>query len=452
MKIIIVGNGKVGYAIAGQLAGEKHDITMVDSSAAALSRADNTLDILCMQGNGASISVLIAAGVRDADLVIAVTPQDETNLVCCLIAKKLGARHTIARVRNPEYRADADILKKEIGLDMVINPDRGAAMEIARILAFPDAFSVEPFASGRIDMIGFRVEKNDTLCGVSLCDFQRERPAEVLICAAERDGQYIIPDGTFVPCPGDKLYMVGTKAELLKMLRQIGRQLQKVKKVSILGGSRISTYLAWELEKVGTGVSIIERDHDRALQLSARLSHAVIIEGDGTDSTLLSAENAFGADAFVALTNRDEDNLLMALYARRSGVPKVIAKLTRANYVALVGDTELTSTVSPKGIISDQITRFVRALAHSEGSTVERLYKMFGGEVEALEFTAGAGSRSMYGIPLKDLALKRGLLLAAIARDDRIIIPGGMTELQEGDRVIVVTRSIGLDDLRDILA
>lgn len=451
MKIIIAGNGKVGYAIASQLAGEKHDITVVDPNPDALRKADNTLDVLCIPGNGASISVLIDAGVRDADLVIAVTSLDETNLVCCLIAKKLGAKHTIARVRNPEYRADADILKKEIGLDMVINPDRGAAMEISRILAFPTAFSAEPFANGRIDMIGFQVSENDSIAGRALGISQRERLAEVLICAAERDGHYIIPDGAFVPKAGDKLYMVGTKAELLKMLKKIGRQLQKVKQVSILGGSRIATYLAWELEKVGTHVSIVEADHDKALRLSAQLPHALLIEGDGTDNTLLASENILCADAFVALTNRDEENLLMALHARRSGVPKVIAKMTRPNYIDLVHDTGLDSVISPKDIIADQITRFVRALANSEGSTVERLYKMFGGEVEALEFTATAASSRVLGIPLKDMRLRHGLLLAAIVRDSTTIVPGGATELQEGDRVIVVTRATGLNDLNDIL-
>ena len=300
MKIIIVGNGKVGYAIARQLAVEDHDITIVDDDAAALHRADSTLDVMCVEGNGASISVLDAAGVRGADLVIAVTNLDETNLVCCLIAKKLGAQHTIARVRNPEYRRDAGMLKREIGLDMLINPDLGAAREIARILSFPAAFSVEPFAGGRIDMIGFRVTEEDSLAGVSLNDFHRNRLAEVLICAAHRGDDIIIPDGSFVPRSGDKLYMVGTKAELQKMLRGIGRTLQKVKNVSILGGSRITMYLTWELARSNTKVRIVEMKHDKCLRLSAELPGAMIIEGDGTDADLIESENIFETDAFVA--------------------------------------------------------------------------------------------------------------------------------------------------------
>ena len=361
MRIIIVGCGKVGYAIAQQLTQEKHDITLVDDEPEHLSRADSTLDAMCLNGNGASISVLMEAGVRSADLVIAVTGVDETNLVCCLIAKSLGARHTVARVRNPDYRRDADMLKREIGLDMVINPDLAAAQEIARILSFPAAISVEPFAGGRIDMIGFKMQESDTILGHSLSDFHRERAAEVLICAAQRGDEFIIPNGSFVPQLDDRLYMVGAKAELHKMLKSMGRSLQRVKDVSILGGSRISMYLSWELARTGTRVHIVEQDHDKCLRLSQELPDAMIIEGDGTDNDMIRSENLFGADGFVALTGRDEENLLMALSAQKAGVRKVLAKMTRPNYMELVQDTGLGSIISPKDIIANQITRYVRA-------------------------------------------------------------------------------------------
>ena len=452
MKIIIVGCGKVGYAIAQQLTQEKHDITVVDDEAAHLNRADSTLDVLCIHGNGASISVLMEAGARDADLVIAVTGVDETNLVCALIAKSVGAQHTIARVRNPEYRRDADMLKREIGLDMVINPDLAAAQEIARILSFPAAISVEPFAGGRIDMIGFQVSENDTICGVPLSQAHRLRQAEVLICAAEHQGDYIIPDGNFTPAAGDRVYMLGAKPELQRMLKEMGRTWQKVKKVSVLGGSRSAMYLAWELQKTNTGVRIVEMDPDKCLRLSAQLPHVLVIQGDGTDNTLLQQEGILDADAFVAVTNRDEENLLMAMHAQRSGVPKVLAKMTRPNYMELVNSTGIDSIISPKDIISSQILRYVRALGNAEGSKVESLYKMLGGHVEALSFTAAASSHDVLGKPLKDLPLRKGLLVAAIVRDEHTIIPSGMTTIEDGDHVVVVTRATGLDDLTDILA
>ena len=452
MKIIIVGCGKVGYAIAQQLTQEKHDITLVDDEPEHLSRADSTLDAMCLNGNGASISVLMEAGVRSADLVIAVTGVDETNLVCCLIAKSLGAQHTVARVRNPDYRRDADMLKREIGLDMVINPDLAAAQEIARILSFPAAISVEPFAGGRIDMVGFQMQESDTILGHSLSDFHRERVAEVLICAAQRGDEFIIPNGSFVPQLDDRLYMVGTKAELQKMLKSMGRSLHRVKDVSILGGSRISMYLSWELARTGTRVHIVEQDHDKCLRLSQELPDAMIIEGDGTDNDMIRSENLFGADGFVALTGRDEENLLMALSARRAGVRKVLAKMTRPNYMELVQETGLGSIISPKDIIANQITRYVRALANSQGMAVESLYKLLGGKVEALEFTAKNDGYGILHTPLMKLPLRHGVLLAAIVREGRIIIPGGMTTIEPGDHVLVVTNVPGLTDLKNILA
>ena len=452
MKIIIVGCGKVGYAIAQQLTQEKHDITIVDDEAIHLNRADSTLDVMCIHGNGASISVLMEAGARNADLVIAVTGVDETNLVCALIAKSLGAQHTIARVRNPDYRRDADMLKREIGLDMVINPDLAAAQEIARILSFPAAISVEPFAGGRIDMIGFQLHPEDAILGRSLSDFHRERVAEVLICAAQRGDEFIIPNGSFVPQLDDRLYMVGSKTELHKMLRSMGRSLQRVKDVSILGGSRISMYLSWELARAGTRVHIVEQDHDKCLRLSQELPDAMIIEGDGTDTDLIRSENLFGADGFVALTGRDEENLLMALSARRAGVRKVLAKMTRPNYMDLVQETGLGSIISPKDIIANQITRYVRALANSQGMAVESLYKLLGGKVEALEFTAKNDGYGILHAPLMKLPLRHGVLLAAIVREGRIIIPGGMTTIEPGDHVLVVTNVPGLTDLKNILA
>lgn len=452
MKIIIVGNGKVGYAIASQLAGERHDIVMVDDSAAALNKAENALDVMCIEGNGASIRVLKEAGAQAADLVIAVTNLDDTNLLCCFIAKKLGAGHTIARVRSPEYRRDADMLKKEIGLDMVINPDLAAAQEIARIVSTPSAFSVEPFAGGRIDMIGFDVTTQTSVAGRTLSEYSSHTSAKVLFCVAVHDGEMVIPNGAFVPQIGDKLYMIGAKGQLQSMLHSLGHSSQhKVRAVSILGGSRTAMYLVWELKKRGIKSQIVEMSHQKCLTLSSDLPDTLVIEGDGTDNDLLREEGVFAADAFVSLTDRDEENLLMALSAQRAGVGKVLAKMTRPNYMDLVRDTRISSIISPKDIVANQITRYVRALANSEGSFVESLYKMMGGQVEALEFTAGPECRELLDKPMKDLPLKQGVLVGAIARDREIVIPDGNTCIREGDHVVVVTKTTGTDDLMDIL-
>ena len=451
MKIMIIGDGKIGSVLAEQLSREKHEVTLVDRSGVRLDQSNNELDVMVVEGDGASRDVQLEAGADQADLVIACTGADELNLLCCLIGKKLGARHTIARVRSPEYRRDADMLKKEIGLDMVINPDLAAAQEIARIVSTPSAFSVEPFAGGRIDMIGFDVTDQTIVAGRSLSEFSGHTSAKVLFCVAVHGGETVIPNGAFVPQIGDKLYMIGAKGQLQDTLHSLGHSQQKVRAVSILGGSRTAMYLVWELKKRGIKSQIVEMNHQKCITLSAELPDTLIIEGDGTDNDLLREEGVFAADAFVSLTDRDEENLLMALSAQRAGVGKVLAKMTRPNYMDLVRDTHISSIISPKDLVANQITRYVRALANSEGSFVESLYKMMGGQVEALEFTAGPECRQLLDRPMKDLPLKQGVLVGAIARDKEIVIPDGNTCIHEGDHVVVVTKTTGTDDLMDIL-
>ena len=343
------------------------------------------------------------------------------------------------------------MLKKEIGLDMVINPDLAAAQEIARIVSTPSAFSVEPFAGGRIDMIGFDVTDQTIVAGRSLSEFSSHTSAKVLFCVAVHGGETVIPNGAFVPQIGDKLYMIGAKGQLQDTLHSLGHSQQKVRAVSILGGSRTAMYLVWELKKRGIKSQIVEMNHQKCITLSAELPDTLVIEGDGTDNDLLRDEGVFAADAFVSLTDRDEENLLMALSAQRAGVGKVLAKMTRPNYMDLVRDTHISSIISPKDLVANQITRYVRALANSEGSFVESLYKMMGGQVEALEFTAGPECRQLLDRPMKDLPLKQGVLVGASARDKEIVIPDGNTCIHEGDHVVVVTKTTGTDDLMDIL-
>lgn len=450
MKIIIIGNGKVGYTLAKQLSGEDHALTLIDQNVKALQDADSTLDVLCIEGNGASINVLLGAGVRTADLVVAVTGYDEVNIMCCLIAKKLGAEHTIARIRNPEYFREASILKKEIGLDMVINPEYAAAQEITRILRVASAFSVESFARGRVDMIGFYVQESDGMAGISLNDYNRSKPNGILVCAAIRKGEVIIPDGQFVPQIGDKVYVIGGQEELDQFFRLLHRPTRPVRQVSVLGGSRIATYLGWELEKLNVHMTLVELNYEKSLMLSEKLPNALVIHGDGTNQHVLEEEKIFEADAFVSLTNRDEENLLMALAAQRAGVQKVIAKMSRPNYIDLMRDSGVDSIISPKDITASQITAYVRSLANSQGSAVEHLYKLLDGAMEAVMFTANSATHFL-NTPLKDLRLKRGLLVAAIVRNDKTIIPDGNAEILDGDKVIVMAKSLFLRDLNEIL-
>ena len=442
MKIIIVGVGKVGYAIAEQMTGENHDIVIVDQSSAVLDHADSMLDVMCVEGNGASASVLLQAGVREADLLIAVSENDEVNLICCLMAKKLGARHTVARVRNPDYFRDAPILRREIGLDMIINPEHAAAQEISRILRVPSAFSVETFAGGLVELIGFQAAPGDSLVGKSLIEFNRETPNSILMCAAKRDDSVIVP--------GDRVYVIGTPAETTRVLRSMGRPTAPIRRVSILGGSRIAQYLAWTLTTTGTHVTIVEKNEAKCLTLAEKLPKATIIHGDGTDHDLLEAEGIFHCDAFIAVTDRDEENLLMALTAKRYGVKKVVPKMSRLGYLDIVSLTGLDSVISPKAIIAGQISSYVRGLANSQGSAVESLHYILGGSIEAVEFTA-TNATHFLDRPLSDLHFRKGLLVAAIVHGGKMEIPNGHSQIHAGDRVIVVAKELFLQDLNDIL-
>ncbi len=450
MKIIIIGNGKVGYALARQLSGEEHDLVLIDKDPDALHSADSVLDILCIEGSGASIQTLREAGVKDADLAVAVTGSDELNIVCCLIAKKLGAQHTVARVRSPEYYREANLLKKEIGVDMIINPEYAAAQEISRVLRVPAAFSVETFARGLVEMIGFPIQESDGLAGMSLFDYNKRHPNGVLLCAVIRGDEVFVPNGRFVPEVGDKAYVIGSQSEMNKFFRLLGRDSGRIKNISVLGGSKIATYLTWAVDKAGIKVRIVELNEERCLSLSEKLPGATIIQGDGTDSTVIEAENLLDTDGFIALTNRDEENLLMAMTAQRSGVKKVIAKMNRPNYIGMMREFGVDSIISPKEITANQISAYVRSLARSQGSAVENLYKVLGGKIEAVEFTASAAT-DFLDTPLRDLKLKDGLLVAAVVHENKTIIPDGSTCIHAGDRVVVMAKSLFLQDLNDIL-
>ena len=453
MKIIIIGNGKVGYTLAQQLSGdgEDHDLILIDKNPDALRNADGVLDILCMEGSGASIQVLLEAGVRSADLVVAVTGSDELTIVCCLIAKKLGAKHTVARVRSPEYYKEANLLKREIGVSMIINPEYAAAQEISRLLRVPAAFSVEAFARGLVEMIGFPLLESDGMAGIPLAEYNRRHPNGVLMCAAIRGGEVFVPNGAFVPQVGDKVYIIGSQRETARFFESLGRSGSGIRHITVLGGSKIATYLAWAVEKVGMKVRIVEQDPAKCEALADKLPGSLIIQGDGTDSAVIETENLLSTDAFIALTNRDEENLLMAMSAQRAGVTKVIAKMNRLNYIEMMREFGVDSIISPKEITANQISAYVRAITGTQGSAVEHLYKLLGGAIEAVEFTA-VPSTSFLDKPLKELRLKDGMLVAAIAREGKTIIPDGNTSIHVGDRVIVMAKSFFLHELDDILA
>jgi len=450
LKIIIAGDGKVGSTLAEHLSQEEHDVTIIDTNEETLRRASDTLDVMCVKGNGASIAALRQAGVETADIVIAATSLDEINMVCCLTAKRLGAKYAIARIRNVEYTVDQVTLQKVLGIDTVINPEYATAIEISRLLRFPAAANIETFFRGRVELVSFMVQEGDFFAGHPLTDLSRQvKNLPILFCAAEQEGEVIIPDGSFVPKPGSRLYLIGEPIGIQKFFRLLGRYIPGIHSVFILGGGRISHYLASILLRMGVEVKVVEQKEERCRVLSEQLPHSLIICGDGTDQELLESEHFTASDAFVALTDRDEDNLIISLYALQRGISKAIAKSNRPNYAFIARTAGLDSIVTPKLITASHILQLVRGMRNSKGSVMTALYQIADGKAEAMEFIAGANTYGL-GLPLQKLSLKKGILIAAIVHEGKVIIPEGSSCVSKGDTVIIVSRDQGIMDLSDI--
>ena len=450
MKIIIVGSGKVGFTLAEQLVREQHDVTIVDLREESLRRASDMLDVMVIHGNGVSTSTLREAGADTADLLVAATNSDEVNMVCCLTAKNMGTGYTIARIRDLEYSNSLVELRRNLKIDMVINPENATAIEISRLLRFPPAANIETFFRGRVELMGFRLQDGDFLVGTPFYSLPPQvKELSLLFCAVERGKSVVIPNGSFVPQIGDKLYLVGRPESLDQFFRLLGRYAQKVHHVFILGGGKISVYLARILEKMGMKLKIVELDEAQCRLISEKFPKSMVIHGDGSDQELLESERFSASDAFVALTDRDEDNLIISLYAMQQGIPKVVAKANRQNYAGIARAIGLESVISPKAITAAQILHRVRGMQNSQGSVMNSLHRIADGAAEAMEFTVRSTTRYL-NVPLKDLRLQSGILIAVIMRGRDIIIPEGSSSIQEGDSVILISRGRLILDLNDI--
>lgn len=450
MNIVIVGNGKVGFTLAEQLVNEDHDITLIDRDAEALRDAEEQLDIFCLTGNGAAFPVQMEANVPEADLMIAATSADEINILCCLLARKLGAQHTIARVRNPEYDRQLYMMKEELGLSMSINPERAAAVEISRLISFPSASSASSFVRGKANLIELKVEEGSILCGNTLSAIRSKFPYNILICAVERDDKVFIPGGNFIIEAGDSIHISGSHERITEFLNATGLAGRKIMLALIVGGGAISYYVAKMLLDIGIDVRIIERDKDRCNELAALLPDALIIHGDGTDRYLLSSEGIGEADAFIALTDIDEENLIVSMYAKKCGVPKVISKLNRLNFADVVKDMGIDSVISPKYITAQQIIQYVRAMQNTNGTEVKALYRIANNKAEVVEFLANSHTANL-NTAFKDCRLVANTLIAALVRDGQVIIPHGNDCIMNNDGVIVVrTAGEPLYDLNEI--
>ena len=452
MNIIIVGGGKVGAKLTELLASEGHNVTVIDTAPKLIENIVNNQDVIGYCGNGASFPIQSEAGVDKCDVFISVTGSDELNIMSCLIAEKLGAKHSVARVRNPEYSLQMDFLRDKLGIDVVVNPDFESANEIARIIKYPAASKVETFAKGRIELAELTVTEGSVLDGLQLYDLKKKVSAPMLICAVQRQDEVVIPKGNFTLQNGDIIHFITSKYSILKAFKELGVEKKKIKTVLIIGGSRTSYYLARHLSKVGIKVCLVENDAVRASELEALLDGVTVICADGTDTEFLEEYHLENVDATVALTDIDEENMIFSAYASRHEVKKTICKVTRPALIKMLPTVAKDcSIVYPQELTASIILRYIRAVSRSESAdSVQTLYRILDGKAEAAEFIATKNS-SLIGTPLKNLKLKPNVIVACVSKKGTVIIPDGATVIDPDDSVIVITAGEKISDLDEIV-
>lgn len=452
MNIIVAGCGKIGTTVVSTLVSEGHDLTVIDNDTDIISNITNIYDAIGVTGNCADCETLEEAGIENCELFIALTNSDEMNMLSCFIAKKMGAEHTVARIRNPEYNdRSIGFLRQQLGLSMSINPELLVAQELYNILKLPSAFKVEYFSRRNVEMIELKLKEGSPLCGKKLSKLREKQTVDFLIGAVLRKGNIVIPDGNFELQTGDVITVVGAPQDMQKILKSLGIISKQARSVMILGGSKTAYYLSKMLTSSGNDVTIIEKSKERCEELGELVPKAVVIHGDGSNQELLMEEGLDSVDAFVALTGMDEENILISIFASNCKVPKVISKINRKEMFFMAENLGLECIVSTKSIASDVVLRYVRALENSVGSNIETLYKMMYDKVEALEFNI-KGNSGIIGKPIKELSLKQGVLIAAIIRGNKkAIIPTGDDMILEGDKVVVLVAGQKLRDLSQIL-
>ena len=450
MKIIIVGCSKVGETLAAQLGREKNDVTVVDLNPEKINDITAKYDVMGVVGNGATHTTLVEAGIDRADLLIAVTDSDELNLLCCILAKKTGRCRVIARVTSPEYNTDISYLKDELGLEMIINPQYAAAEEIERVIRFPAATKIETFAKGKVELITFKLNEDSILVGMSVKETVTKLRCDVLICAVERDGEAYIPGGDFVLQAKDVITVISSKRKAYNFFKKIDNVSRGVKNIMIVGIGALTHYLCDMLDNSGIDIKVIEKNYGACDELASSFQDLTVINGDEADQQLLMEEGIAKFDAFVALTDHDEENIILSLFAKNYDKTKIVTKVTRSEYDDIIKHLDLDTTILPNSITSDTIVRYVRAMRNVVGSNIETMYNIIKDKVEASEFYVRDGS-SIIGTPISQLRFKKDVLIATITRGRTVIVPRGNDVILKGDSVIVVSKHTALRDISDII-
>lgn len=451
MNIVVAGCGKVGTMIISSFVEEEHNVVAIEKESSALNEVTNIYDVMGVCGDSTDCDVLTEARIQNCELFVAVTNSDELNMLSCFIARKMGAKHTIARIRKPEYNIKSlSFLREQLGISMAINPELLAAKEMFDILKLPSAVKIETFSGRRFEIVELLLKDNASICGESLMSIRSKMKAKFLVCVVQRGNEVYIPDGNFVLESGDKIGLTAAPTEIQKFLRAAGIDQKQARSIMLLGGSRIAFYLAKMLETTGTTVKIVERSEKKCDDLSENLPKAFIINGDGAQQEVLVEEGLNSLDAFVSLTGMDEENILISIFAASHNVPTVITKVNRSELAEMAAKLGLDRIISPKKIVSNSLVRYARALENSLGSNVESLYKIMDDKAEVLEFNVRSDFKQM-DVPLKDIVFKPNILIGGIIRDRKALIPSGNDVIKENDKVIVVAANQRLNDLCDIV-
>lgn len=449
MNIVIIGLGTIGKTILQNLSGEGHTVTIIDEDKHEIEALIEKYDVLGVVGNGACIDIQSAANVKDSDLVIALTRSDELNILACLVAKKLGAQNTITRVRNPDYRKQIALMKDDLGISMVVNPELETANEIFDIINLPSVVQIEHFAEGKVSLVEVVATKGCSLIGETLISLGKKLQTKVLICAVQRGGEVIIPSGNFMIQEGDRIHFTSNAKMLGDFLSEVNLVKSPLKNIMIIGGSRIGFYLADFLSKKRSTVKLVEHDPAHAEELADALPRVTVVCGNGTQHDLLIEEGIEAMDAFVALTDIDEENIIVSMFANKKNVRKTITQIENDDLYGMLDELGITNNISPKQVVANRIISYIRALANTVGSNVLSLYRLVNNQVEALEFSAKKQER-FYNTPLKNLKVKKNCLIACIIRQNQVIIPNGDSEIRLGDNVVAVTTHKNFDDLNDV--
>ena len=451
MHIVIVGCGNVGKTITDHLSNEGHNIVVIDIKPEKVSATCEAYDVMGIVGNGASYRTLVDAGIEKADLLIAVSNSDELNLLCCVIAKKAGHCQTIARIGNPVYYREMEFIRKEMGISLIVNPKLATAREVLRLIKYPSALKTYAFAKERVEIVKIPVKGECILNNCALKDLSTKTKSEALVCIVERGDEVLIPDGEFVLREKDIVSVVVPEAQLNDFFKKISYANTRIKKVLMVGGVKTAEYIGTFLDEMGVELTLIERNRDRCEELCERLPKSVVVCGDGTDRDILTEEEIEKLDAFIAWTELDEENIMLALYAKQESKAKVIAQVHRTNYDEIIKSLDIGSVLCPKNITAEHIIRYVRAMSNTIGSNVETLYHLIEGKVEALEFIVREEVEGLVNIPLSELRLKDNILVCCIQRKNKTITPKGNDVIKKGDAVVVITTTSGLTHIRDIV-